>query len=62
MPFGRARVSHRLHDLIFGTEQRGPPLGFRADAPKGLEAIAPANVVTRDDRASETSATVGRNA
>ena len=41
MPFGRARIRHRLDHLVFGRQQRGAPLGFRPHRPKGIEPIRP---------------------
>ena len=38
MPFGRARIGHRLHHLILRAERRRAALGFRAH---GAEGIAP---------------------
>jgi hypothetical protein len=37
MPFRRARVRHRLDDLIFGREWRGAALGFGANAAIGRD-------------------------
>ncbi len=38
MPFDRARIRHRLHDLIFRTERRRAALGLRTH---GAEGVAP---------------------
>src|SRR5207249_1921096 len=38
MPFGRAGVRHRLHQLVFGAQGSGATLGLRAH---GAEGIAP---------------------
>ena len=40
MPFGRARVRHRLHDLILRRQRRGAALGLRAHRAEGIEPIA----------------------
>src|SRR5215471_21274547 len=41
MPFGRARVRHGLNDLVFGREQRRPPLSFGAHAAECSQPIGP---------------------
>ena len=38
MPFGRAGVGHRLHDLVFGRQMRGARFGLR---PHPAEGVAP---------------------
>src|SRR5690349_19699616 len=37
MPFRRACVRHRLHDLVFGREIGGAPLGFASDDTEGVD-------------------------
>jgi hypothetical protein len=36
VPFGRAGVRHRLHQLILGAERRGAAFGLVADGKKGV--------------------------
>src|SRR5262249_7602894 len=36
MPFGRARVRHRLHQLVFGAQGSGTTLGLRANCAEGI--------------------------
>ena len=36
VPFGRARIRHRLDLLVLGRQRRGARLGFRPHAPEGL--------------------------
>jgi hypothetical protein len=38
VPLGRARIGHRLHQLVLGAQRRGAALGLRAH---GAEAVAP---------------------
>ncbi len=40
VPLGRARVRHRLHDLIFRREQRGAAFGLAAHRAKGLKPMS----------------------
>ena len=39
MPFGRARVGHRLNDLVLGRQQRRAAFGLGAHRAKGLEPV-----------------------
>ncbi len=41
MPLGRARIGHRLDDLIFRRQQSGAALGFGAHGAKGVEPMLP---------------------
>jgi hypothetical protein len=36
MPFGRARIRHRLHQLVLGAQGSGATLGFRAHRAEGI--------------------------
>ena len=46
MPFGRARIGHRLNDLVLGRQQRRAAFGFGAHRAKGLEPVV-ARVLVR---------------
>jgi hypothetical protein len=41
VPFRRARLGHRLHDLVFGGKQRGAALGLGAHFAKCVEPKPP---------------------
>ena len=41
VPFGRARIGHRLHHLVLGGERRGAAFGFRAHGAKGVPPYEP---------------------
>ena len=53
MPFGRARVRHRLDRLILRRQRRRAPLGLAAHPPERLD---PARTVGRKGRASLSKA------